>query len=95
MYKNEPLFIRFDVKEQHEAFITVERQFNKDSGQNQDMDTTNYGFSRLVIAHVLDQDTMEYYEGKLETDFPDITKYVDFKPGRYLTYVEIEDSRLA
>lgn len=65
MYKGEPLFIRFDIKEQHEAFITVERQFKKDVSKDKEMDNTNYGFSRLIIAHVLDQDTFEYYSGQL------------------------------
>lgn len=88
------MFVRFNIKEQHEAFITVERKFKKDTSKNQEMDTTNYGYSRFIIAHVLDKDTFEYYEGQLETDFPDITKYVEFKPGNYLMYVEVEDDRL-
>ena len=58
------------------------------------MNTTNYGYSRIVIGHQRDQDTFAYYDSLLECDFPDITTYQKFKPGRYIMYVEVSDPRL-
>ena len=72
----------------------MERSYGKSDNVNDKVDTTNYGYSRLVIAHQLDHDTFEYYDSQLETDFPDITKFTEFKPGRYIMYVEIDDSKL-
>jgi hypothetical protein len=93
MYKGEPLFIKFDVTEEHEAFLTVERKYGK-GDTNQQVLTTDYGFTRMIIGHQRDQDTFEYYDSILESDFPDCTTYVTFKPGRYVMFVEIDDPKL-
>ena len=93
MYRGEPLFIRFDVTEEHETFITVERQYGK-GDTNQDVLTTDYGYTRMVMAHQRDENTFEYFDSMLESDFPDCTTYVTLKPGRYLMMVEIDDPKL-
>ena len=92
MYRAQPVFIRIDVHEAHEAFITVERKYGK-GDTNQEVVTTNYGFSRLIIGKERDG-RYEYYDSMLETDFPDVTTYVKFKEGRYLMYIEVDDPRL-
>ena len=56
--------------------------------------TTNYGYSRLIMGKERDG-RYEYFDSMLESDFPDITTYVKFTPGRYLMFVEVDDPRLA
>ena len=60
MFRGEPLFIRFDVKEPHETFITVERKYGK-GDTNQEIVTTDYGFSRLIIGKERDGRASESY----------------------------------
>ena len=93
MFRGEPLFVQFDVNEAHEAFITVERKYTK-GDTNQQVNTTDYGYSRLIMGKERDG-RYEYFDSMLESDFPDITTYVKFTPGRYLMYVEVDDPRLA
>ena len=94
MFKGEPLFVKMDITEEHEAFITVERNYGK-GDSNQNVVTTDYGFSRLIIGRERDPGRYEYYDSMMESDFPDITTYVKFKPGRYMMYVEVDGNHLA
>lgn len=89
MVRNEPIFVRLEVKEEHEAYFTIEKAFGKDRDENKS--TVKYGYTRMVIAHEMDSDNYEYLGSKLETNFPDLTiRCPRLKPGKYLIMIEAD-----
>lgn len=67
-------------------YITIEKSFNR--GQMLKNNEVEYGYSKVLIAKK-GEDSYEYIDAKLESNFPDLTiKCPNFKKGNYIIYCE-------
>lgn len=51
----------------------------------------NYGYTRMMIAYEPSPGQYEFYEGCLETSFPDLTHRGNFKTGNYFIMLQADD----
>ena len=84
---NQAAFVHLTVSDDHEAYLCLEKGFKNEKGQKR----VNYGYTRMLIAYEPEQGQYEFYGGKLETLYPDLTYEAKFKKGHYYIMLQADD----
>jgi calpain-15 len=89
MARGQPTFVRLVVKEDHEAYLTLEKVYAGEDAQ-EELRHAGYGYSRMLIAREAGNQNFEYFSSKLETNFGDLSLRCNFQAGTYVIMVEAD-----
>jgi hypothetical protein len=88
--KQKPAFVRLEIKEDHEAYISIEKVYSDDDAKETVKHLGNHGYTRCIVARETGSQTYEYFVSKLETTYGDMSLRCNFTAGRYLIMIEAD-----